>query len=270
MFSHIEAFAYRVGKKVYHTIFEPIGLKVPTSVLKLLGVRYGQDGEMAYWNKLWAENEESLPNSHYKRLICGCGNVDSDFFNDKVVLDIGPGPAGSLNMFTSSKARIGVDPLVEKYRAFGVASHNMIYLSSYAEQIPLPSESVDVVVSVNSLDHVRDPKLVVAEAKRLLKTGGYFLVSINLYEDPNPREPFCFTPEIIDSLFSDGYEKEWSKVGPHPIAVVESCRDSANDEIKHGDILYGYKFMFNKAVTDIVSDKTKPHLMWARFRKLPR
>jgi SAM-dependent methyltransferase len=42
------------------------------------------------------------------------------------------------------------------------------------EAIPLASESIDVIVSHQVLEHVQNPKQVIEEAFRVLKPGGYF------------------------------------------------------------------------------------------------
>lgn len=266
--SWIQIVVFNVGRKIYHWLFVPFGIKAPSFLVQFFGNSYGQDGELKYWMDLYRKNNQSFPNTHYQRLICGCGNVGKDFFNGKVILDIGSGPAGSLIAFQNARARIGVDPLAEKYGVFQIASQDMIYISCCAEQVPLPSGSIDVVISVNSLDHVKSPQKVVSEARRLLKNGGYFLTSINLYEDPNPREPHFFTPEKISSLFENGYKLEWSKIGPHPVAVPASFEGLDSERFEIDDPLFGYKFMFANCESVIPSDKSKSHMLWARFRKI--
>ena len=48
-----------------------------------------------------------------------------------------------------------------------------------AERIPLPDESVDVIVSIASLDHVPDYRKALAEARRLLRGGGVLILTLN-------------------------------------------------------------------------------------------
>jgi ubiquinone/menaquinone biosynthesis C-methylase UbiE len=48
-----------------------------------------------------------------------------------------------------------------------------------AEEIPLPDESVDVIVSVASLDHVPDYRRALAESRRLLREGGRLILTLN-------------------------------------------------------------------------------------------
>ncbi|HEX8146795.1 MAG TPA: class I SAM-dependent methyltransferase [Pyrinomonadaceae bacterium] len=48
-----------------------------------------------------------------------------------------------------------------------------------AEEIPLPDESVDVIISIASLDHVPDYRRALAETRRLLRKGGIFILTLN-------------------------------------------------------------------------------------------
>lgn len=48
-----------------------------------------------------------------------------------------------------------------------------------AEEIPLPDESVDVIISIASLDHVPDYRKALAETRRLLRKGGIFILTLN-------------------------------------------------------------------------------------------
>lgn len=47
------------------------------------------------------------------------------------------------------------------------------------QEIPLEDESVDVVISTASLDHIPDYRKALAESKRLLKMNGFFILTIN-------------------------------------------------------------------------------------------
>ena len=90
----------------------------------------------------------------------------------------------------------------------------MIYISAPAEQIPLPSNYVDVVFSMNSLDHVDDVVAACSEIRRILKPGGYFIGSLNLDEPPTLTEPFMLTEEFLERHLFCGWEKEFYKIRP--------------------------------------------------------
>jgi len=48
----------------------------------------------------------------------------------------------------------------------------MIYLKSTEKVIPLPSEFVDIIFTVNAIDHVNNFEIMCDEIIRVLKPGG--------------------------------------------------------------------------------------------------
>jgi ubiquinone/menaquinone biosynthesis C-methylase UbiE len=81
-----------------------------------------------------------------------------------------------------------------------------------AEEIPLVSESVDVVLSRNSLDHVREPEAVVAEVHRLLRPGGTFILNVDLDHPATATEPHTFTEVRVRQLLAP-FEVERETIG---------------------------------------------------------
>lgn len=53
-----------------------------------------------------------------------------------------------------------------------IISHGMIYLKSTEKVIPLPSEFVDIIFTVNAIDHVNNFEIMCDEIIRVLKPGG--------------------------------------------------------------------------------------------------
>jgi SAM-dependent methyltransferase len=133
---------------------------------------------------------------------------DFAFFQGKVVVDIGPGPLGFPDACDAAVS-IGVEPLAERFAAAGllIPDGRAIYLAVGAEQIPLVSSSVDVVLSRNSLDHVRDPAAVVAEVRRILRLGGTFILNVDLDHPATDTEPHTFTRAEVMGLL-DGFQVE--------------------------------------------------------------
>jgi arsenite methyltransferase len=124
----------------------------------------------------------------------GCGNPTTvaDLHEGETVLDLGSG--GGIDVILSAKrvgptgTAYGVDMTDEMLalaqrnaREAGVA--NVHFLKGVIEQIPLPAESVDVVISNCVINLSTDKPAVLAEIARVLKPGGRVGVSDVVAED---------------------------------------------------------------------------------------
>jgi len=80
------------------------------------------------------------------------------------------------------------------------------------EALPLPSESAELVILSETLEHVHEPELVLAEAARLLVPGGQLFLSAP-FAFPIHGRPFDYR------RFTDYY---YRRVGEcHPLELVE-------------------------------------------------
>lgn len=146
---------------------------------------------------------------------------DDRFLQGKVVADFGCGPRGSLVWATAASLRIGIDVLVERYATEfkdDIMSHGMVYLKSTEEVIPLPSDFIDILFTLNALDHVDFfPKMCI-EILRIIKTGGLFIGSFNLEGSITATEPQKLTEaKIHNNLLShlEVHSYQLTKPGPH-------------------------------------------------------
>jgi SAM-dependent methyltransferase len=102
----------------------------------------------------------------------------------KVVLDFGCGYGGRTVAYAErygAQEVLGVEVfsnMVERCRQFALRlnSHQCRFLLSSQESIPLPDNSIDVVVSYDVFEHVEDPHQSTNEIYRVLKPGGKMLV----------------------------------------------------------------------------------------------
>lgn len=96
-----------------------------------------------------------------------------------VVLEIGVGPGYNLPLYAGVTKLYALEPsdelrAIAQGRAEGL-SFPVEFLAAGAEDIPLPDNSVDTVVSTWVMCSVSDPQKVMQEIKRVLKPGGRFV-----------------------------------------------------------------------------------------------
>lgn len=126
-----------------------------------------------------------------------------DYLDDKVVVEIGPGCCGLLEM-SKARLKIAIEPLAEQYRDNNLLLKNeggAVYLTCGAESMPLMSEYADIVIAANCLDHVDDIEKSIAEINRVLKIGGEIFVNIEIDHPPTECEPHSLSFDDIIALF---------------------------------------------------------------------
>ena len=136
------------------------------------------DAELNFWRSRFKTDEGKFSND--------------DFLSGKIVADFGCGPRGSLVWASSALLRIGIDVLADRYAdefTDNIVSHGMIYLKCTEDVIPLPSDFVDIMFTLNAMDHVDNFPVTCKEIIRVLKPGGEFIGSFNLEEPHSTCEP---------------------------------------------------------------------------------
>ena len=91
---------------------------------------------------------------------------------------MGCGPA-CLAQFVEDGKKWYLDPLLDEYRKiFGKKIPQGEYLCSKIEDATLPNDFFDIIVMINSLDHLNDPWMALKKVFCALKPEGSFLLSV--------------------------------------------------------------------------------------------
>jgi len=96
------------------------------------------------------------------------------------VLDIACGEGyGTMLLAKHSASAVGVDvaPEAVAHAAQKYVCRNLRFLQGSAISIPLPASSVDVVVSFETIEHLREHDEMIGEIRRVLRPGGKLIIS---------------------------------------------------------------------------------------------
>jgi SAM-dependent methyltransferase len=134
--------------------------------------------------------------------------VAREYAKDKDVLDIASGEGfGSEILADSARSVVGVDISVKAVRHATNRYHrdNLQFRHGSCAEIPLDDNSVDLVVSFETIEHHDEHKAMMAEIKRVLRPGGVLIIS-----SPDRKEysilPNYHNPFHVRELFKEEFE----------------------------------------------------------------
>jgi SAM-dependent methyltransferase len=174
----------------------------------------------------------------------GCGNPTAlaRLNPGETVLDLGSG--GGIDVLLSARRvgptgfAYGLDmtdemlALAEKNR-LEAGVDNVKFLKGYIENIPLPDNSVDVIISNCVINLAADKRPVLQEAFRVLKPGGRFAVSDVVVQGEAPEDIIksleMWTGCIAGALHEDEYKGLLAEAGFTDIGIEITRRYTAED-----------------------------------------
>ena len=183
---------------------------------------------------LYSADEKGLIPEKAVLASLGCGNPTAliELKPGEIVLDLGSG--GGIDVLLSAR-RVGptgkaygldmTDEMLalarENQRKAGV--ENVEFLKGEIENIPLPDDSVDVVISNCVINLSADKDKVLREAFRVLKPGGRFAVSDVVVQGSVPDEVrksmLLWVGCIAGALEKDDYVKKLSNAGFEDVSI---------------------------------------------------
>jgi ubiquinone/menaquinone biosynthesis C-methylase UbiE len=192
-----------------------------------------------FGQSLYADGErDELPDTALIASL-GCGNPTAmaDLHEGESVLDLGSG--GGIDVLLSAR-RVGptgtaygldmTDEMLDLAKANQAKAgiENVHWLKGQIENIPLPAETVDVVLSNCVINLSTDKPQVLRETARVLKAGGRFAVSDVIadpgMDDATRADLAQYVGCIAGALTSDEYARYLTDAGLTDIEIVETHR----------------------------------------------
>jgi SAM-dependent methyltransferase len=185
-----------------------------------------------------ADAREELPAAAVLASL-GCGNpiAIADLHEGETVLDLGSG--GGIDVLLSAR-RVGptglaygldmTDEMLDLARRNQAQARvsNVQWLRGQIEAIPLPRDSVDVIISNCVINLSGDKPQVLREAARVLKPGGRFAVSDVVADDDMDEatraDMQAYTGCIAGALTRDEFTEALQAAGLTDISITETHR----------------------------------------------
>jgi len=192
------------------------------------GACCGEPAEAAFGSARYGEGERGeLPEAALLASL-GCGNPTAvaELAEGETVLDLGSG--GGIDVLLSARrvgptgTAYGLDMTEEmlslaRRNAAEAGVTNVEFLKGHIEQIPLPAETVDVVISNCVVNLSPDKPAVLAEVFRVLRPGGRVAISDVVAEDglgaPERAERGSWADCIAGALAKGEYERLLREAG---------------------------------------------------------
>jgi SAM-dependent methyltransferase len=132
------------------------------------------------------------------------------------ILDVGCAAGWNMSRFRQyGRFPLGLDVVPERVQH--AAAHGPVMIASGLD-IPLPAASVDVVYIQHVLHHIGDVARALAEARRVLRPGGYLFLVETVEDNPIIRWGRRFYPhwlgdEINAPFYFDGLQQMLAQAG---------------------------------------------------------
>jgi len=198
-----------------------------------------ESGSQVFGDALYSETDiDGTPDAAVKASLgCGVPTAVADLHEGETVLDLGSG--GGADVLISAH-RVGptgkaigldmTDEMLELARANAreAGVDNVEFVKGYIEELPLPDQTVDVIISNCVINLSADKQRVITEAARVLRPGGRFAVSDVIadedMDEQTRRDMAAWTGCIAGALTRREFEETLRAAGLEEIEIRETHR----------------------------------------------
>lgn len=162
------------------------------------------------------------------------------------------------------------------YSGFDIDHNEWVkFQGDFTKEFPIPSESHDIVMLSNVLEHTHSPQLMVNEAFRVLKKGGLVVGSVPFYAEVHeiPNDFLRYTYIMLEKIFKEaGFEVEITPLGT-PLGDYKWSQEKLFSQLRNARLPRLKRYMFqlfsflSKKQNDIFSEvlsTPKQSLIYAR------
>lgn len=186
-----------------------------------LGARFlsfdaGMQWDIA-WQLQYIQFDEKTLNNRWKSYWMerrGYDIVEPIISNADSVLDVGGGALSVFRIFKPTGRQVIADPAIDIIDyCVGYSKNGIECTEAWVENLPYDDGSFDVVVCGSTIDHVLNKRRAMKEMYRVLRDGGYLLITFNVFDKKTDARTLAhrhtFNQENVNKLLKM-FDVVWS------------------------------------------------------------
>jgi O-antigen biosynthesis protein len=185
----------------------------------------GQIDTPEYYEKIWSVETNLRPFYDAVRMRALASKIQ----NANTVIDIGAGVYGTVQYVIEHIDNLKIFPVCydQSYTARDIVTQKfpqILYFLGSLPQTYLPSDSFDVVVAGEIIEHMEQPELLVQELARICRPGGWISLSTvdttcenAIKHGPYPEHIWSFLDEDLIQMFEPYGQVEFLMCGDYQV-----------------------------------------------------